>query len=44
MPQKDPGYTVTVISRGPDGKPVVKTVHVDKPFMLAKPRPATPKN
>ena len=40
----DKGLIITVISRGPGVETIVQKIRIDKPFMLPKPQPPTPKN
>lgn len=38
------GILITIISKGPGVETVVQKFRSETPFMLPKPRPATPKN
>ena len=40
----DRGVTITIISSGPGVETIVQKIRIDKPFMLPKPLPPTPKN
>jgi hypothetical protein len=43
MSQVDRGLTITIISTGPGVGTVAQKICSEKPFMLPKPIPATPK-